>query len=234
VPYIHVQASSLANAGRGLFASQNIEEGTVICLYPGIYTPGLPSHVTNTIGGLNGVYLANSSDPMKQYIEQNEYILNLNDSICSGYIDAKTWSDNSDNNDANKKSISVTTMTLENPSAFGHFINHGSKGRSNVSVCSFFWKNLWSEGMYQVESCNTMPAEKNDEYFALPNTLRCDGSPWYFDKYTDQLIRFPLRDPIFFIPSSRIDTTSATSKMDISVLCGAAFYAIRLIKRGEE
>lgn len=82
----------------------------VMCLYPGIYSPGIPIHAVGC-----AEYLANQygSD-----IEENAYIMNL---TCGGYIDGRALDSQYD-----KEALD------SNPSACGHMINHAIE--SNIDV----------------------------------------------------------------------------------------------------
>lgn len=155
---VEVKLSSLPNAGQGVFSTKNIEKFSPLCFYPGIYTPPLP---TRNIGheGTNAlIYLAN-----KVVTENNAYVINLND--VGGSIDANNliWDPQSDRC---------------NPHAVGHFVNHGRQ--PNVNVISFHWNELLTRQ-------NNFVSDPS-RYHRIPNELRCDGSPWYFDTTSEEVI----------------------------------------------
>ena len=84
-PIVEVCNSSISGAGNGVFSRQCINDTPrVMCLYPGIYTPGMPLHATK--------YLANQVPPSFHRggpgMHENAYIMNLQS--CGGYIDG--WS----------------------------------------------------------------------------------------------------------------------------------------------
>lgn len=63
--------------GRGVFTTERIPPGTWTCLYPGVYTPGMPP--------FGEEYLATEWPPSEVPPQQNEYILNID-----GYLDGLT------------------------------------------------------------------------------------------------------------------------------------------------
>jgi hypothetical protein len=99
--------------------------------------------------------------------------------------------------------VDVDLRLDASPSACGHLINHARFGGSgdrnddagggggeeksrqavaaNVQVVSFRWMDMLQPG----EGTAVLSEWK------LPNVLRCDGSPWYVDVATDQIVYFP-------------------------------------------
>jgi len=189
-----------ARAGRGVFSKQSVspdELPMVMCLYPGIYTPGIPIHAM----GCSAEYLANQSPPSNygSDIGENAYIMNL--ATCGGYIDGCALESQYDQND----------VLDSNPSACGHLVNHDAV-TSNVEEFSFVWGELADHDAQSVHL-------KREEYFSIPNELRADGSPWYYDIKSDQLVLFPNRDE-----------TPLLRKM----VCGIALLLTNPISQNEE
>lgn len=228
--------------------TSTIPAGTPLCLYPGIYTPPLPppalhptihNDVAATVeGGAGGfIYMANAD---VDTLQTNAYILNLPE--MGGYIDG---------------SISSLDGKNENPSAVGHLINHPNviEGKeANVALLSFAWKDVLArdekdhkenEGISHNESLST--------FFSIPNTMRADGSPWYLDTQTGELIYFDCTQSHHDLSEGQqkrsttwteSSTSSSSTKTTIhghsahmtppSILAGATFYAVRDIQDGEE
>ena len=136
----------------------------------------------------------------------NAYILNLGPEVNGGYIDAG----------ATAAAASVLSVPDEKnvqqqqqgggggglpPSWCGHLINHcGRDRRANVEVRSFLWidvvgeEQLWSSVMdqYKCKGDNRHGTDQdNTEIVKLPNTMRLDGSPWYFDMVSQKTVMFP-------------------------------------------
>ena len=169
-----------------------------MCLYPGIYTPGIPLHA---VGSAEVWPLANLSPPSDSAsdMSKNAYIMNL---TLGGYIDGQALESQYDNND---DSLDI------NPSTCGHLVNHGA-AKSNVEVFSFAWHDILDMGQ-------SASIAKEDDYFPIPNELRADGSPWYYDTALAELVSFPRRE-----------LTPLPHKM----LCGAALISTTPISKGEE
>ena len=205
-PRVAVRASSLGvEAGKGVFSTQDVsfrELPLVVSVYPGIYTPGIPRH---EIGSVE--YLANLTPPSYHLgdasadIRKNAYIMNLQK--CGGYIDGYALK--------SQYSDDVEKALDSNPSACGHLVNHDSFNH-NVKIVSFEWVNV-------IQQNNTI---LDAEYFPLPNELRADGSPWYFDTSLENLVHFP--------DSSNHEEQPLVQKM----LCGAALILTTPIAQGEE
>lgn len=122
--------------GRGVFSKQSISTEDlpmVMCLYPGIYTPGLPIHMLGAASSCSAVYLANKSPPSNYGtdINDNAYIMNLS---CGGYIDGYALN-------CQRREVTNNYVLNSNPSACGHLINHHSV-RNNVEVHSFVWDDI--------------------------------------------------------------------------------------------
>lgn len=119
-PLVRVAPSRLDGAGQGIFATENVSKGVPVCLYPGIFTPGMTWVDCESD---STVYLGNLSCPSGvKPIESNAYILNLQNT--GGYLDG----------------LAIEGLD-ENPNACGHFANHSSKA-SNVEVVSFWWLDV--------------------------------------------------------------------------------------------
>jgi hypothetical protein len=139
-----------------------------------VYTPPLPSSAgilfsQEDNNEIMGTYLANQIPPSQIEFEENAYILNISDEI-GGYIDASACVLHKDR------------RLDDSPSACGHLINHNGKIHANVKVVSFYWKDILGE-----ENNN----EDDEQWYKLPNILRFDGSPWYFDTINQQIQYFP-------------------------------------------
>jgi hypothetical protein len=163
-----------------------------MCLYPGVYSPPLPIYAAPT-----SVYLANQSPPSYSYsgklMHENAYIMNLQS--CGGYIDG----------------CALKSHYLANPSACGHLVNHDAVN-SNVEVFSFRWDEV-------MQHRDDDDEEEAKDHFSIPNETRRDGSPWYFDEFLQELVRFPS-------PIDRVDANSST--------CGAALVLTTPVSEGEE
>lgn len=189
-PLVEVRPSYIPNAGIGVFVKRPIEKDRVVCLYPGIYTPGIPKYAAESVETVN---LADKEPPSGGDIESNPYILNLN--IQGGYIDGSAL-------------IGVHGRRLDdNPSACANMINHSKD--ANVDWMPIHWNEVLDDLGYQDE--HKMP---------LPNELRADGSPWYYDGFSEKVVSFP----------SSVDKGESTTLL----LYGAALYAKRDMEYGEE
>jgi hypothetical protein len=189
-PLVEVRSSNIPGAGLGVFVKRPIEKGRVTCLYPGIYTPGLPKHAAESEDSMN---LADAMPPSDGNMEDNAYILNLN--LPGGYIDGAALTG------IDRWSLDGRRLD-ENPSACGHLVNHSSTA-ANVEVVSFQWREVLDEIDYN---------EKN--LVACPNELRADGSPWYLDGFTGNIVPFP----------SPADVRRAEGTQSVEpILFGAAF-----------
>jgi hypothetical protein len=119
-PKINVETSKvMQGAGKGVFARQFIAEKSAVCLYPGVYTPGLPLALSDA------VYLGRESLPSQVDPSENDKIVNLQ-GTTGGYIDGHEL---------------VTNNLTQNPLACAHLVNH-SRIVNNVEIKSFWWHNV--------------------------------------------------------------------------------------------
>ena len=153
---MRVQKSDLsAVAGEGVFARENIPKvGTTLCLYPGIYTPPMSPLAS---ADETAAFLANELPPSSVPPEENAYILNVGGDI-GGFIDGLALELDVD---SRKQRLD------ENPSACAHKVNHSLQ--ANAEVIPFYWSEVGME------------SGENDDYFPIPNAVRADFTPWYFD-----------------------------------------------------
>jgi len=153
-PLVQVGKSNIFGAGSGVFSRQCIDSTmlpTVMCLYPGIYTPGMPPYATE--------YLANLVPPSGPDMQDNAYIMNLQS--CGGYIDGLAL--NSQYYTTNHHHHHDAKKLNANHSACGHLINHHARNY-NTLVYSFSWSEVLKY------YCST-----KEDYFPLPNEIRSDG-----------------------------------------------------------
>ncbi|CAB9517602.1 expressed unknown protein [Seminavis robusta] len=165
-PVVKVAPSQIApDAGDGVFVSMPQSKSlTPLCLYPGIYTPGLPHRAADE----EIVYMANDLLPPSGISnEDNAYILNLSE--LGGYMDGLALGGHSKN------------RLDENPVACAHMINHSSQ-LANAKIEPFYWEDVFREG--GEERCDT------GHLYGKPNEMRNDNSPWYFDGLENKLYRF--------------------------------------------
>ena len=159
MPLVHVGTSNTVGAGSGVFSRQSIDTiPTAMCLYPGIYTPGMPPYATQ--------YLANQVPPSfytsqrgkeGPNMHENAYIMNLQS--CGGYIDGWTIKSQYDGEKLDA-----------NHSACGHLINHHARDH-NTSVYSFCWNDVLEH------NTQTKSARRggDESHFQLPNEMLSDG-----------------------------------------------------------
>lgn len=166
-----VKSSSIPTAGNGVFSRRKIasdELPLVACLYPGIFTPPVPIYALR-----NAKYLANSIPPSyySSGVEMNDnaYIMNLQGH--GGYIDGCAL-----------ESQYCKPALDSNPSACGHLVNHNSR-KVNAQVLDFCWDEVFTD---EVDLDN----DGNNSLYHLPNELRADGSPWYYDSMHEEVISF--------------------------------------------
>ena len=185
-----------------------------MCLYPGIYTPGIPSgYLSHEVE-----YFANKSPPSNygSDITDNAYIMNLNS--CGGYIDGcalKSQYNDTDN-----------TVLDSNPSACGHLVNHATL-KNNVKILSFAWDEVLKEGSSYDDAETALECNEENEYYLIPNEMRADGTPWYYDSAMNKLVSF---------------TKSSQSQrhlclhhpMKNKLVCGAALILTKSVCKGEE
>jgi hypothetical protein len=208
IPYVKSGPSLIA--GRGVFASTNIEPNHVVALYPGIYTPPHPHlFLKNSISDdyfysdeelvlLTSNTTGSFVSPSGRDVEQNAYILNL--SMIGGYLDGACLT-----GVKNRRPLDI------NPSACGHLINH-SATLANVEFQCFRWSDIVPEFDDDIDY------DSHELMYDLPNERRQDGSPWYIDG--DRLVRFPNADE--------------TIPRNLHAVGGAAFVTTRRIAVGEE
>lgn len=146
---VRIGKSRIHGAGNGIFSTRTIEKNTATCLYPGIYTPGFPIHVSPTD---DAIYMGNEVTPSGIPPEKNAYILNIR-LPHGGYIDGAALED-------------LPSGVAENPLYSGHLINHSSL-KANQAMLPFVWGPILDQESLQ------------HTRFDLPNKRRCDGSPWY-------------------------------------------------------
>jgi len=167
---VSINPSTITNAGHGAFSRKRIssELPRVVCLYPGIYTPPIPNYALR-----HTEYLANVIPPSfythRLQMDENAYVLNLQSS--GGYIDGC----------ALESQFNKTTKLDTNPSACGHLVNHDAV-HYNTEVFDFCWSDIMG---FQNGS------GEEDDLYILPNEIRTDGSPWYYDKIHEDIVRFP-------------------------------------------
>ena len=247
-PRVSVSRSGIVSdtdVGEGVFVTSqdtiHHPPSVPLCLYPGVYTPGLPPLLAMADDDSMITYLGNTVPPSGIDNDHNAYILNIPE--VGGYLDGLALSpssslsapappdnttppddgsllDNS-NNDDNKNGDQFNSqrrMLLdENPSACGHKVNHSTR-RANVSVIPFFWKDVFPEN------------EPKDGFKTsyLPNILRNDGSPWYHDGYNNTIR--------YFSAASAQEKIIVQPQQHSSFLlcCGAAICSLRTLQPGEE
>lgn len=197
---------------RGVFSKRDVSASELpmaLCLYPGVYTPGIPARAAASVGDEASmhVYLANMSPPSDcgSDIRDNAYILNL--SGPGGYIDGLALG-------GGRGGEALDC----NPSACAHLVNHDA-ARSNVEVLSFSWPELLGAS----RGDSAVAVSNEDEYFRIPNEAREDGTPWYYDAALEEVVSFPKRADGRDAPRSRN-----------SGACGAAFVLNKPISEGEE
>ena len=184
---VNIQVSQLEGAGHGVFAGAEIKQGCILCLYPGVYTPPLPSFSSD-----EDVFLANIESPTGRKMEECAYILNLQPS--GGFLDGEAL-------------VTGFNERMDtNPSACGHLVNHSST-HANVDILNFQWRLVLE---------NLGAGKSRTTHFPLPNTMRLDGSPWYFDSQMNEVVRLN------------------ETHINLNSLSGAAFYATRNINPGDE
>eukprot|EP00980_Cylindrotheca_fusiformis_P027836 scaffold22560_cov135-Cylindrotheca_fusiformis.AAC.47 len=144
-PTVEVRKSCVS--GRGVFALAPVYDEMlpmVACLYPGIYTPGMP-FVDSVDSG--NEYLADLIPPSGVPLERNEYIMNLQ--IMGGYIDGASLVGN------NNRRLDA------NPSACGHLVNHDSS-TANTCFISFAWDHIFV-GSIEANQCELPNETRSDD-----------------------------------------------------------------------
>ncbi len=202
---VSVRPSSILGAGSGVYATHSFDPGHVACLYPGVYTPPLPPAVL-PIEEYRHTYLAGQRTPSGVLAEQNAYILNLKD--VGGYLDGLALMNSASTKDKPKNNTTTSPPQHENPSACGHLVNHSHASKVNVRVVSFFWKDVF----------RLVAFDGDDDYYAVPNQVRMDGSPWYYCPMEENIVWF----------QQGLDANSSERA------CGAAMVAFKPIATGDE
>jgi hypothetical protein len=214
-PLVEVRKSPIPGAGSGVFVRDDsntvIDRNQVICLYPGVYSAGLPLSVLvgSSITADNNLldYLGQLQPPSGVDVQENAYILNLQS--VGGYLDGLALFSPSTQEDDDKQQLQARRLD-ENPNACGHLINHRPlSARENVTVVSFYWTSIWdTESLSRSQHHHHI--NNDDEYYRLPNASRSDCAPWYI--FNDEIVHY--------------DSSIAS--------CGAALVALRRLERGEE
>ncbi|KAL9188098.1 hypothetical protein ACHAXT_006476 [Thalassiosira profunda] len=127
-----IVGENAARAGRGVFSTEDVTADRLpvaMCLYPGVFSPGIPPHASMPGRMGRAEYLANLSSPSDPggSIEDSAYLLNLD---CGGYLDGR----------ALKSQYDGGEMLDGNPSACGQLVNHAFN--SNLEVLSFAWNEV--------------------------------------------------------------------------------------------
>lgn len=151
-PRVQVKPSHVEGAGRGVFTNHAIDKDCALCLYAGVFTPGLPLIP-------DAKYLGNESLPSGvDPPALNAYIFNTN----HGYLDGLATNNNKGG-----------LLSDKNPSACAHLVNHSSDCPTVYPV-SFWWHEIFpdNENRLNVDG-------DNDLYYEIPNRRRCDGAPWF-------------------------------------------------------
>jgi hypothetical protein len=124
--------------------------------------------------------LAGQWTPSGVHPQQNAYLLNLKD--VGGYLDGLATV--SHPGSQKTKTSSPPPPAEDNPSACGHMVNHNPGRHANVKVVSFFWKNV-------LDCDNELPRmteQSMKDRYSLPNQMRSDKFPWYYDPIDDKVV----------------------------------------------
>ena len=98
------------------FATQSITDDQLpkpVCLYAGIYTPGMPSALTSDASDMGHQYYGDMMLPSQVPKDENAYVMNLQNVATGGYLGGMCL----EAQDAERR-LDI------NPSACGHLINH--------------------------------------------------------------------------------------------------------------
>jgi len=118
---------------------------------------------------------------------------------------------------------------IDNPSAVGHLVNHPPPGvQANVFVISFLWKEV-----LQDRSREQMHRDEESS-FPIPNKMRSDGSPWYYDATAGNIVRFPLHPRACTHGTTDRHSTPRKGTSGVVTPAGAVLCASRDLKRDEE
>jgi hypothetical protein len=124
------------------------------------------------------LYLAKKLPPSGIDFSDNAYILNLGSPV-GGYLDGCALTTNEGR------------RLDDSPSACGHLVNHYGRAtnthKPNVQVVTFLWNDIFQSDSFLVDE-------------SLPNTMRCDGFPWYFDAIEQKIIYFPNQEEADVLP----------------------------------
>lgn len=156
------------------------------------------------------MYLADAQPPSEGELEENAYILNLS-SAAGGYIDGAAL------DGMDRWSLSERNLA-DNPSACGNTVNHSSD-TPNVEMVSFQWLEVFEDDS---------STDDDKELLPLPNELRADGSPWYLDGFTGEIVPFPSPADV------RRDFDKRSSTSVDPLLFGAAFCSQQDLEEGTE
>ena len=148
-------------------------------------------------------YLASLSPPSNYGtdIELNAYVMNVD---SGGYIDGAAL--------ASQYDVGDSTALDVNPSACGHLVNHDA-AENNVEVYSFTWEDI-------ITTTTEEDASTQSEFYSIPNELRADGTPWYYDTVVDKLVSFECNDEQSFVSQKMI--------------CGVALVLTKPVCQGDE
>lgn len=152
-PILQVDSSSMNGAGLGVFATKPIARDAAVCLYPGIFSPGLPRAFSDATYFGNTILPSGVVPP-----EMNAYILNLKS--VGGFLDG----------------LATTTEMTQNPAACAQLVNH-NRDRCNVHVISFWWHDV-----LDCQTSESSWGTGDAVFYAIPNRRRCDGAPWFFHR----------------------------------------------------
>lgn len=209
-PLVRVAPSSIPGAGRGVCVNQRVSPGTLLCLYPGIYSPGLPFFaVTDSQGqtesqAISTQFFGKGVTPSGVDADENAYILNVQVNQ-GGYLDGKALTlSNQEGSSSTTDGLSHRRRLDENPHACGQLVNHSS-GHANVDVKSFVWNPLLDKLVREGYSLND-----EEDFYPVPNAVRADGLPRY------------------------IIQNSVVCHNGTGPNCGAVLYARHTIQRDQE
>jgi hypothetical protein len=186
---VEIRPSSIPSSGYGVYAQTHLECGQMVALYPGVYTPPTWNRIHwnqhpgwSRMGYSSWIdfygeeeekekelysYLANQISPSGVPVEENAYILNLQN--VGGYLDGNCLTVPIASASSCSSEILNVRKLDENPSACGHLVNHSSD-RFNVAFESFLWDDILLDDI-----------KDDPNYYKIPNVLRQDGTPWYFN-----------------------------------------------------
>uniref|UniRef100_A0A7S3LS39 SET domain-containing protein n=1 Tax=Aplanochytrium stocchinoi TaxID=215587 RepID=A0A7S3LS39_9STRA len=206
---VSVRKSHLEVAGLGVFTCRKVYCGEVLCLYPGSYTPPLPPYTVvgdNDFAG-TAVYLATEE---KELADSQAYVINLNDrgAGIGGRINGAELTSELQISDSDN----TTGRLDENPCACGHLVNHKPGKLANVEVLPFRWMDIVDAD-----------AQAHDSWtFNFPNEIRADGSPWFYDGHSKEIVYFPSHTDI---PKSKNENAWINHLKSYPMLSGAALVA---------